>query len=278
MRLEDVLWIGGGQGSGKSSVARALSRRSDLQLYVADHRTWTHLPRMAETEFDRLSMNERWVEASPERMLTWFLETSRARFELVLEDVAALPASPMAVVEGAQLFPAWIAPVLSHRDQALFLVSDPAAQRERLLARGPLLGTSDGVRARANATARDLLISERVVHEAQETGLTVFYVDRPLDAMSERAATFFASALARGPRTADLATIRRAENDVLATQVRLYRASLSDAKPEDGPLPFACECGASGCAAVVELALADYDARAAAGATARPALVAHDHG
>jgi hypothetical protein len=31
--VSHALWIGGGQGSGKSTIAKALSRRFDLQLY-----------------------------------------------------------------------------------------------------------------------------------------------------------------------------------------------------------------------------------------------------
>ena len=42
MDLSDVLWVGGAQGAGKSSIARAIAYRFDLQVYSVDHRTWTH--------------------------------------------------------------------------------------------------------------------------------------------------------------------------------------------------------------------------------------------
>src|SRR2546429_1512178 len=80
MDLADVLWIGGPQGSGKSSVARALSRCFDLQLYNIDHHTWVHEPRMPRSEFASLSMDERWVEATPAQMLDWVVSTSRHPF------------------------------------------------------------------------------------------------------------------------------------------------------------------------------------------------------
>jgi hypothetical protein len=263
--LSHVLWIGGGQGSGKSSVARALSRRFDLQLYAIDHRVWVHEPRMPETQFKTLSLDERWVDATPGQMLDWFVTTARHRFRLVLEDLAALPPSPVAIVEGPQLFPTSVSAVLRQPDQALFLIPDLEEQRERLLARGPIPGTSDGLRARANATERDLMITRRFSWEAADLRLTALPVDAPLEEMVERAAEHFRPVIGRGPRDSDLTAIRRFENDVFATQVRLYRESLGALKPEDATLPFACECGESGCADEIELSLEEYDAISVSG-------------
>lgn len=260
-----VLWIGGGQGSGKSSIAKALARRFDLQLYNVDQRTWMHEARMPTTEFGSLALDERWVDPTPERMLEWFVTTSRHRFRLVLEDLRNLPDTPLAVVEGPQLFPTSVSAVLAAPDQALFLIPDRAEQEARLLARGPMPGTSDGVRARANATARDLMISDRFAREARELRLTALPADRPLAELIELAAEHFRPAIERGPRGGDLAEIRRSENDMVARQVRLYRESLAPITFPDEPLVFACECGASGCAAEIGLTLAEYDAISAAG-------------
>jgi len=256
--LSHALWIGGGQGSGKTSIAKALARRFDLQLYNVDHRTSVHEARMPRTEFRLLSLDERWLEASPERMVGFFVDTSRHRFRLVLEDLRRLPDSPLAVVEGPQLFPTSVSAVLAAADQALFLVPEPEEQRRRLLDRGPIPGTSDGLRARANATERDLLISARYAREARELRLTWLPVDRPLEEMIELAVTHFEPAIERGPRVVDLPTLRRFENDVLEEQVRLYRASLAPFVVADEPLRFACECDVPGCTAEIELTLAGY--------------------
>ena len=260
----DVLWIGGPQGSGKSSVARALAYRFDLQLYLVDHRVWVHEPRMPSTEFGSLSLEERWVTATPERMLGWFVTTSRHRFRLVLEDLRALPAAPGAVVEGPQLFPTSVAAVLRSPERALFLVPSPAEQRERLLARGPMPNVSDGLQARRNATERDLMISALYEREARDLRLLVLRSDGPLDEVVERAAAHFRPVVDRLPRGGDLAAVRRRENDVLATQVRLYAESLLPTVLEDRPLAFACECGATGCTAELELTLEQYEAVSAA--------------
>ena len=265
MDLSHALWLGGGQGSGKSTVARALARRFDLQLYVVDHRTWVHEPRMPSTEFASLSMDERWVESPPRRMLDWFVSHSRHRFRLVLEDLAALPDSPLAIVEGSQLLPTSVSAVLRSPDHALFLVSDLAEQRARLLARSGIPGTSDPARARLNATERDLMLTQLIERDARELRLRAMKADRPLDELVELAAEHFRAAIERGPREVDLAAVRRFENDVLATQVRLYRASLDLVDVEDWTLPFACECGAQGCGADIELSLREYESLSAAG-------------
>ena len=229
MNPAHALWIGGPQGSGKSSVAAALADRFDLQLYHVDARTWVHEERMPPTEFASLTMDERWVHADVNRMLGWFVNNSRHRFRLVLEDLRALPETPGCIVEGPQLFPTSVSAVLGSPDQALFLVPVPAQMEERLRARGPMEGTSDGARARENAVARDLLIAKRFEREARELRLTAMVVDRPLDEMVELAATHFAPAVARLPGGGDLAAIRAFEEEVRQTQIRLYHEWLEQA-------------------------------------------------
>lgn len=228
-----ALWIGGPQGSGKSTVAAALAERFGLQLYHVDHRVWVHEARLPPTEFSSLTMDERWVDATPERMLGWFVGHSRHRFRLVLEDLRALPGEPAAVVEGPQLFPTSVSAVLGAPDQALFLQPDLEEMAERLRGRGPLRATSDGARARENAVARDLLIATTLEREARELRLPTLRVDRPLDDVIELAAAHFAPAVERLPRGGDLAAARAHEREVRETQVRLYREWL-DASGEAG--------------------------------------------
>jgi broad-specificity NMP kinase len=223
----NALWIGGPQGSGKSSVAQALAERFGLQLFNVDHRTWVHEARMPRTEFKTLTMDERWVHATPEQMLRWFVTTSRHRFRLVLEDLRELPDEPAVIVEGPQLFPTNVAAVLRSPDQALFLLPDAAEMEERLLARGPMAKTSDGVRARENANARDLLIAQTFEREARELRLPVLRVDRPLEEMIELAAAVLEPVAGRLPRGGDLEAVRRFEADVRATQIRLYEEWLA---------------------------------------------------
>ena len=148
MDLSHVLWIGGGQGSGKSSIARALSRRFELRLYSVDEHEAAHAPRMPS-----------FVAGDP---IEAFVTASRHRFRLVLEDLAALPPAPAALVEGSQLFPTSVAAVLRNPDHALFLM--PAVADE---------------------------ITRRIGWEARDLRLATLEVDAPLEELIERAAAHF---------------------------------------------------------------------------------------
>ncbi|HEY8645923.1 MAG TPA: hypothetical protein VIL77_08620 [Gaiellaceae bacterium] len=154
MDLSHVLWIGGGQRSGKSSIARALSRRFDLQLYAIDDHDRAHEPRMPAPGPGS--------PATPAELLERFVMTSRHRFRLVLEDLAALPASPLAIVEGMQLLPTSVAAVLREADHALFLVPGAGEQ-----------------------------LTQRIAREAADLRLATLTVDAPLEEMIERAAAHF---------------------------------------------------------------------------------------
>jgi 2-phosphoglycerate kinase len=146
--LSHVLWIGGGPGSGKSSLARALAERFDLQLYaIADHDR-EHEPRMPSLLADET--------------INGLLNTSRHRFRLVLEDLAALPSSPPAIVEGVQLLPTSVAAVLRDPARALFLLP---------------------------VDADDL--TQRIGWEARDLRFATLRVDVPLEEMVERAAAHF---------------------------------------------------------------------------------------
>jgi hypothetical protein len=258
------LWIGGGQGSGKSTIAWELSRRHGLQLYDIDHRTQAHVARQAPHEFFELSIDERWLHPDPHTMLQWFVETSADRLRIVLEDVAELPDAPGVIVEGPQLLPSLLAPLLPSRDQALLLVVPETDQRDRLASRGGIVGASDPQAARANAIERDVLITSRIAHEAAAYGIPALVVDAPLDVMIERADAHFAHVIEQLPRGGDLAAARRSENDAVALQVRLYRDA--GLPPRDyPPLVFACECGELGCRDTFGLSLEAYEELTAAG-------------
>jgi hypothetical protein len=146
--LSHVLWIGGGPGSGKSLIARELAGRFDLQLYAVDEHEAAHAPRMP-------TLAE--GEASDA-----FLTASRHRFRLVLEDLASLPPSPWAIVEGSPLWPTSVAAVLRDPCHALFLL--PVDQDP---------------------------VTQRIGWEARDLRLATLNVDAPLEEMVERAAAHF---------------------------------------------------------------------------------------
>ena len=114
-----VLWIGGGRGSGKSEVARALSERFGLQLYSVDEQAAVHEARMPGAGPGWTSLDE-------------FVTVSRHRFRLVLEDIRLLADTPVAIVEGVELLPTSVSAVLGAPGQAVFLIAagdDPISAR-----------------------------------------------------------------------------------------------------------------------------------------------------
>jgi hypothetical protein len=164
--LSHVLWIGGGPGSGTSAVARALARRFDLQLYAVDDHAGAHERRMPRTEVLPVAA------VTPAELVDRFVKVSRHRFRLVLEDLAALPPSPLAIVEGPQLFPASVAAVLREPGHALFLIA-----------------------SLEDASSFDALVARRYGSEAADLRLAALPVDAPLEELVERAAAHFLSAI-----------------------------------------------------------------------------------
>lgn len=264
-----VLWIGGGCGAGKSSVARAISRRFDLQLYAADAHGYAHLARTTGSSRPAASHDQRWLEPSPEELAERFLRETTEKFPLVLEDLAALAADgPLVVAEGPTMLPDLVYPHLDSPQHALFLMPTEDFQR-RMLARrggGASLATSDPARAHANLLARNRLLDRAIAARATALGLPVMEVDGSftLAESERRVAERFAAAIGEGPRAADGAArrrIRRRENAAVHANVSAYLQDIgvadADAAP---PMPLACECTTLGCIAEVGVAPGAFSA------------------
>jgi hypothetical protein len=184
-RLGHVLWIGGGTGAGKTSIAGVLAERHGLQLYSYDwHDARDHSERIdpvrhpAMHAFRAMSMDERWVLRTPEVMARETIESSRERMELVIEDLLARPSSIAIVAEGFGFYPELIAPLLVGDRQAIWLVPTAEFRARALRERGwSLEGTRDAEGARANKLARDGLLTDHVRRSADSLGLRVIDVD-----------------------------------------------------------------------------------------------------
>ncbi|MFS0693266.1 hypothetical protein [Streptomyces nitrosporeus] len=180
--LRHVYWIGGGSGGGKSAVARALSDRHGWRLYATDDVMGDHARRLSPDKAPRLhaflamSMDERWVDRSPEAMLETFHWFHGEGFGLIVEDLLRLPRETPVVAEGFRLLPRLVAPLLAEPRQAVWLLPAPGFRRAALLHReAPGEGftgrTGDPERAFANLLERDRMFTERVSAEAGSLGL-----------------------------------------------------------------------------------------------------------
>ena len=185
--VASTLWIGGGSGAGKSTLARALVARHGLRLLdtdaaMADHarRCPPHLcPRLH--EFAAMSRDERWVRRSPREMLDTFHWYAGEGFDLVVEDLAAMPPGPAVVVEGFRLLPRLVAPLLSEGSRAVWLLPTPAFREVAFARRGTtaaIVGaTSNPPRALANLLERDAMFTEVLRTETARLGLDAVEVD-----------------------------------------------------------------------------------------------------
>jgi 2-phosphoglycerate kinase len=197
-RLRHVRWLGGGSGAGKSTIAARLGDSFGLRVYGTDEAIQRHVPRSTAAqhpllhEFLAMDMGERWVNRSPEVMLETFHGFRGEAFELIVEDLLAMPEEPLILVEGFRLLPRLVAPLLSGPNQAAWLIPTPDFRRRAFEARGFTWvipeRTTDPVRALANLLERDRLFTAQVANQAAAEALTIIDVDGTLgiEALTDR--------------------------------------------------------------------------------------------
>lgn len=190
-RLRHVRWIGGGSGAGKTTVARALAADYGLRLYSCDDVISDHVGRSNPAgepllhAFLAMSMDERWVSRSPTEMFDTFPWFQGEGFDLIVDDLLALPREPLIVVEGFRLLPRLVAPLLSIAHQAVWLIPTPGFRQSAFDSRGFTWSipnkTSNPQRALSNVLARDRLFTDEVAKEATALHLPVIEVDGALN-------------------------------------------------------------------------------------------------
>jgi 2-phosphoglycerate kinase len=186
-RLRHVYWIGGGSGAGKSTIARRLAARHDLDVYATDDVMADHGRRIVPgeapflAEFAAMDMDQRWVHRSPPTMLETFHWYRGEGFGLIVDDLLRRPAGPGVIAEGFRLLPRLVGPLLAEPRQAVWLLPTSGFRRAAFERRGSLWEiankTSDPDRALRNLLERDGLFTERLGAEARDLGLPVIEVD-----------------------------------------------------------------------------------------------------
>jgi 2-phosphoglycerate kinase len=189
-RLQHVRWIGGGSGAGKSTIARRLAADHGFRLYTCDATMAEHVGRSNPSDdpllhdFLNMDMDERWVNRSPSVMLKTFHGFQGEGFDLILEDLAALPDEPPILAEGFKLLPRLVSPLLSQPNQAVWLIPSPEFRRAAFESRGWTWEiprkTSDPERALANLLVRDGLFTDEVLKEARARQLPFIVIDGAL--------------------------------------------------------------------------------------------------
>jgi 2-phosphoglycerate kinase len=185
--LRHVYWIGGGSGAGKSTMARGLAAKHGLRLYSTDDAMADHGAAMPPedcpylAEFKRMSMDERWVDRSPQTMFETFHWFRGEGFGLIVEDLLRLPPDQGVIAEGFRLLPQLVKPLLDRPGQAVWLIPTPEFRLAAFESRGTLWSiaqkTSDPQRALSNLLERDRLFTAYLLEMAEETGAPAIRVD-----------------------------------------------------------------------------------------------------
>src|SRR5687768_2951502 len=90
-RFQNVYWIGGGSGAGKSTIARRIAAERGLSVYATDDAMADHARRSTSEgspllhEFMAMDMDERWVNRAPKTMLEAFHWFQGEGFDLIVE-------------------------------------------------------------------------------------------------------------------------------------------------------------------------------------------------
>jgi hypothetical protein len=191
--LRRVLWIGGGQWAGKSTVARLLADRYGLTAYNYDyHDARSHNDRriarriMLGRSPAGPDPDAAWVNTTPQDMAAETLTGFPVRFEWALDDLRALVSGRPVIAEGWGLRPELVAPIIdSPRRMAVMVPTEAFRDRQlRELARAAAVGhgVSDPARAQRNRLERDRLVADDAVRSARRLGIRVIEVDGTRDA------------------------------------------------------------------------------------------------
>ena len=234
-----VLWIGGHSGAGKSSVGRQLVRRWGLRLYACDTRTWEHRDRAiasgvdAALRWEALTPAERAALPTAEHRA---LEAIPERQAMIVDDLTALPRSPLVLAEGTLLPP--------H-------VADPARSVWLVPSKDFQVHHRDDPERRTNPM-------DVVIAAANARGIPVVVVDgsRPVAEIAVEVEVWLADALKAGPTATTIGERRgllRGANLDVVRQIRMGCArSWATADPEVQVRTFTCECGDEACEADID--------------------------
>lgn len=179
--IRNALWVGGGQWSGKTTVAELLAERHTLTHYHQDyHDARGHHDRRVAARLRRGEpagappAGVDWDGATPRQLADEVLAGFAERFAWVLDDLRGLTSPRPVIADGWGLRPELVAAVTPDPRRMIVMVPTDAF-REAQAGRLP--------RARhPHQLARDRLVAADAVRQAHAHGIRVLEVDGTLDA------------------------------------------------------------------------------------------------
>ena len=190
-QLAHVMWLGGTPAAGKTTIAKLLAQKYELEVYHRDQHDACHAARAIagpgypiSKYFDGLSAEERWIQQTVHDNVVQGMEVAQERVGMVNEDILAFPSDLPILVEGIGFYPRQLFPYLSDADQALWLIADRAFSEavwttRRETGQVPILnGTSDPETAWHHILERNSLLAHYIQEQADSLGLTAMCIDR----------------------------------------------------------------------------------------------------
>jgi hypothetical protein len=127
------------------------------------------------------SLDERWVETTPQALRDRSLESFAARLPLILADLGALERRGRPVLaEGFCLIPDLVAPLINDPRRAIWLLPTEAFKRRSWERRGkPSFKDklSDPERGARNLFERDMLLGEEIARQTAARGFATLTID-----------------------------------------------------------------------------------------------------
>lgn len=187
-QLQHVYWIGGASCAGKSTIARRIATHHGFHVYATDDVMSEHARRSTPHDapflhkFMDMDMDERWLNRSPKTLLETFHWFQGEGFDLIVEDLLALPREPAIVVEGFRPLPRLVKPLLFEATHAVWLLPTPAFRESVIESRGGpswsfIARTSDPERALRNLQERDRMFTDSLREETARLDLPAIEVD-----------------------------------------------------------------------------------------------------
>jgi len=188
--LARVRWLGGSTCAGKTSIAQLLAAEHGLRLYACDDAFDDHRRRARP---DRHAGFRRLMDLSAAELalrpmdqqvedLTAFY---RDQMDMIVEDLLALSANGPVLAEGTGLLPELVAPLLTARRRAVWLIATPELRRRLYPQRSPwlqemLAGMEEPGEVFDRWMARDDEMARQRAGQAAALGLAVVAVDGKL--------------------------------------------------------------------------------------------------
>ena len=187
-QLQNVYWIAGASCAGKSTIARRIAAQYGFRAYSTDEVMADHARRSTPDDapllhrFMAMDMDERWVNRSPKTLLDTFHWFQGECFNMIVEDLLALPREPAVIVEGFRPLPRLVKPLLSEETHAVWLLPTPDFREAVIESRGgPAWGflakTRDPERALRNLLERDRMFTDILQDETTRLELPAIAVD-----------------------------------------------------------------------------------------------------